>query len=234
MSATTPYLNLYKPGGGSTGLIVPDEVVDVDRLNANSDLIDTWASDIGTKMAAQLTRGQQYRGLAANIGAVAAPLLGDTYQETDGSKWLWRHDGSNWFLAPGQVLASLVGPTVNVTAAQAIVGSVISTPTLAVGQKLRIFSHCSPYNQSTAGVGDAFLKWRNNASDVTFAAFDGSLNLRGYSSAASTVTTGPAVGATLFTTTAAAKVSVGLFNGASPSAVFGSVGNEARLWIESM
>ena len=44
MPAYTPFLTLYKPGGGSTGLIVPDEVVDVDRLNANADLIDAFAA----------------------------------------------------------------------------------------------------------------------------------------------------------------------------------------------
>ena len=48
MAATTPFLNLYKPGGGSTGLIVPDEVVDIDRINTNMDSIDTWAQGIDT------------------------------------------------------------------------------------------------------------------------------------------------------------------------------------------
>lgn len=46
MPGFTPNLNLYKPGGGSTGLITPDEVVDIDRINANSDLIDAWAGTI--------------------------------------------------------------------------------------------------------------------------------------------------------------------------------------------
>lgn len=40
MPAFTPNLNLYKPGGGSTGTILPDEVVDIDRINQNSDIID--------------------------------------------------------------------------------------------------------------------------------------------------------------------------------------------------
>ena len=43
MPSFTPNLNLYKPGGGSTGLITPDEVVDIDRINANMDLVDTFA-----------------------------------------------------------------------------------------------------------------------------------------------------------------------------------------------
>lgn len=41
MGASTPRAGLYKPGGGSTGLILPDEPVDIDKLNSNSDKIDT-------------------------------------------------------------------------------------------------------------------------------------------------------------------------------------------------
>lgn len=40
MGAYTPRAGLYKPGGGSTGLILPDETVDIDQLNSNSDIID--------------------------------------------------------------------------------------------------------------------------------------------------------------------------------------------------
>lgn len=40
MTAYTNILGLYKPGGGSTGLITPDEVVDVDKINGNFDKID--------------------------------------------------------------------------------------------------------------------------------------------------------------------------------------------------
>lgn len=43
MGTTTTKIGLYKPGGGSTGLITPDEPVDVDKFNANSDLIDSFA-----------------------------------------------------------------------------------------------------------------------------------------------------------------------------------------------
>lgn len=63
MPASTPFLGLYKPGGGSTGVITPDEVADIDRLNQNFDLIDTWA--------AGLTGGWQLATL--NAGWVAAP-----------------------------------------------------------------------------------------------------------------------------------------------------------------
>jgi len=40
MSANTSRVGLYKPGGGSIGLILPDEIADIDKINGNMDLID--------------------------------------------------------------------------------------------------------------------------------------------------------------------------------------------------
>lgn len=51
MAELTPFLQLYKPGGGSTGLTTPDEVVDIDRLNVNSDKIDADAKTRSDKVA---------------------------------------------------------------------------------------------------------------------------------------------------------------------------------------
>jgi hypothetical protein len=53
MGALTPRLSLYKPGGGSTGLILPDETADIDTLNANFDKIDTA---IGARNVLSTTR----------------------------------------------------------------------------------------------------------------------------------------------------------------------------------
>ena len=50
MGATTPNLALYKPGGGSTGTIVPDERVDIDKINGNMDLIDAFAGSVQTEL----------------------------------------------------------------------------------------------------------------------------------------------------------------------------------------
>ena len=49
MGAITPILGLYKPGGGSTGTITPDETADIDRLNENFDAIDEWAGTVNEK-----------------------------------------------------------------------------------------------------------------------------------------------------------------------------------------
>lgn len=109
MGATTPNLSLYKPGGGSSGTIVPDERVDVDRLNDNSDKIDVHAGQMQTFRTAQLARNQQFTGPAADIGTVSGMKLGDTYQENDAQKKLWRYDGANWVLNEGGLF--LIRPT---------------------------------------------------------------------------------------------------------------------------
>lgn len=50
MPSFTPNLNLYLPGGGSSGTITPDEVVDIDRLNQNAQLLDGFAGSTETRL----------------------------------------------------------------------------------------------------------------------------------------------------------------------------------------
>ena len=96
MAATTPTLGLYKPGGGSSGLITPDETVDIDKLNANADLIDAEALSVRNRIAPLEDQDRQYRGPAASLAGRSGMRLGDTYQETDAGKRLWYYDGTNW------------------------------------------------------------------------------------------------------------------------------------------
>jgi hypothetical protein len=101
MAGTTPNLNLYLPGGGSTGTYTPDEVADIDPLNQNFVKLDTFAGTVGV----QTSRNQQFYGLAAGISSVTGMKLGDEYQESDAGKALWRYDGSNWVLnQPGSMV----------------------------------------------------------------------------------------------------------------------------------
>lgn len=92
MAESTPFLNLYKPGGGSSGLILPDEVVDIDRINANMDLIDTFAQGHG--LAAN--RNIQFTGPAAALAGTTGMKRGDTYQETDDDFQQYTYDGAGW------------------------------------------------------------------------------------------------------------------------------------------
>lgn len=94
MPASTPFLGLYKPGGGSTGLITPDEVVDIDRLNANSDLIDAFAKSYGSATK----RNHSFYGPATLRSSVTGMKRGDMYQESDASNKEWRFNGAKWIL----------------------------------------------------------------------------------------------------------------------------------------
>lgn len=94
MPASTPFLGLYKPGGGSTGLITPDEVVDIDRLNTNSDLIDAFAKSYGSATE----RNHSFYGPAALRSSVTGMKRGDMYQESDASNKEWRFNGAKWIL----------------------------------------------------------------------------------------------------------------------------------------
>ena len=113
MAATTPTLWLYKPGGGSSGLITPDETVDIDKLNANADLIDAEALSVRTRLAPLEDQNRQYRGPAASLAGLSGMRLGDTYQETDAGKRLWYYDGTNWVTNEGGLF--LIRPTGTVT-----------------------------------------------------------------------------------------------------------------------
>lgn len=94
MAQFTSFLNLYKPGGGSTGLILPDEVADIDRINSDLDLIDTWAS---------ITDKTLVKGIGSDAGrsaAYPAPVDGNRVWRTD--KDAQEHyDGAGWRLNGG-------------------------------------------------------------------------------------------------------------------------------------
>jgi len=89
----TEFLNLYLPGGGSTGTITPDEVADIDRLNQNFRLIDDFAEGWGSTSSSN----RSFYGPAAERGNIVGMKRGDTYQESDGEyPKFYVYDGSNW------------------------------------------------------------------------------------------------------------------------------------------
>lgn len=82
MSANTTRLNLYKPGGGGTGLILPDEVADIDKINGNMDLLDAaMGAAVVTSTARPVT-----------------PYSGQVIYETDTGKSYVRV-GTSWLSA---------------------------------------------------------------------------------------------------------------------------------------
>ncbi len=81
MSASTTKLGLTKPGGGSTGVITPGEIVDIDVLNGNFDKIDEASG----------------AGLVTSTTRPASPFSGKIIYESDtqqaaiysGGQWIY-------------------------------------------------------------------------------------------------------------------------------------------------
>lgn len=140
MGAYTPRAGLYKPGGGSTGLILPDETVDIDKLNANFDIVDSLlgarnvpsaASYAGT-MDGDLVYAQDTEYLhmySAGAGALVTPRLpgatrfaGTNAERSatigrDGDSWWSTEDKSLAFWVSGawKGAAPTLTPAANVT-----------------------------------------------------------------------------------------------------------------------
>lgn len=98
MPESTPNLSLYLPGGGSTGLITPDEVADIDRLVENFRVIDDFAGTTDNRLdALETPRNRGFVGPAADKAGVTGMRRGDTYQETDGTyPNFFVYDGTSW------------------------------------------------------------------------------------------------------------------------------------------
>jgi hypothetical protein len=63
-------LNLYLPGGGSTGVWTPDEVADIDRVNQNFVDINEWAENLAasSSFAVRATSDSFASGSFINLG----------------------------------------------------------------------------------------------------------------------------------------------------------------------
>ena len=83
MGSNTSKLGLYLPGGGSTGLITPDEPADIDKINDNMSKID---ADAGAFVCTSSTRP-------------SSPYNGKIIYETDTKNTrVWRSATSTWDL----------------------------------------------------------------------------------------------------------------------------------------
>jgi hypothetical protein len=145
VGAFTSRFSLYKPGGGSTGLIVPDEILDIDKLNSNFDIID---ANLGAFIATSTT-------------LPGVPKVGQLVFETD-TKRLRIYSGGS-FVAPATERGSLTMYTgTNLAALDAISDGVIgdsfymTDPGLGNSGTGTIDSNVWV---STSGAGAA-LKWR--------------------------------------------------------------------------
>lgn len=212
--ATTSPDNIWTPDSGDDYALTVDLAATADTVQ---DALTSIRGENGTRKGTTTQRN------------AATAVTGDYWSDTtDG--FLYKRTGSTWFLAPGQLLGSMVGPTSNTTgAAGTLVGSIVSTPVLAIGQKVKITSRFSSFNGG-GNVSTIDTSWRNSATNVTNAVRDGFTTSRGHTSSPGTVGT-PGGGFLIVSASAAAKISAGIFLADGSSAVYGADGT--YLAIES-
>lgn len=158
MGQNTTRLGLYLPGGGSTGLITPDEAADIDKINDNMKKIDT---ETGAFVCTSSTRP-------------STPYAGKLIYETD-TKYFrtWNASTSSWDLVGGTTY-----PAANLTGSVAIANGGTGATTLAAAQdNLGIgLVPISPTTVEKAGTGSTASA--NALGKVTFSACT-SLSLNG-------------------------------------------------------
>lgn len=148
---------------------------------------------------------------------------------TNNGLYSWVYTGGAWQLEAGQVLAQTESSTSVTGGAGTIVGSIVSTIALPIGQQVKVSACYSQY--STAVVpSNVVLQSRNNATNVSFATYDKRTGTRGYSTAASQVQNS-STPFHFLTTTVAAKVSAAIYLNSASCGVFG--GDNILLCIES-
>lgn len=104
MGQFTPNLNLYKAGGGSTGLITPDEVADIDKaVNDNFDKLDTWAGEVEDKLTlpdpVSVSGGE-----TVNVSATTWSSLSGVFVTLNLPKACWVEvDGAAWLVCNGGI-----------------------------------------------------------------------------------------------------------------------------------
>lgn len=155
MAASTPRFGLYLPGGGSTGLVTPDEPADIDKLNDNFRSIDGF---LGALTVTSTTRPAVPRdgmliyetdtrnllvwqsavsrwapagpvGAASNAlrdGLYPTPQVGDGVVRTDRAGKLEVYNGTTWLYADRTVAPTSVAAGSGTAAIQAD-GSVVFT-----------------------------------------------------------------------------------------------------------
>lgn len=204
--------------------------VTVDMVGASVGIGKIWERgglDVSGRVFSTLTAQKQTGTLVERDAITAKP--GDEWFDT-GTGLTWQYVGSTWLLVAGQVLANMEYATNATGASGTLVGSVISTPVLPVGQRVKVSASYSQYASAATTASFVVMQSRNSATDVTYATYDKRSGTRGYSVTSGAVHT--SVSPTHFlTATSAAKISAAIYLATASSAVYG--GDLIQLWIES-
>ena len=208
-----------------------DLVTDLAAMQVSNE--SATAAEISAAVTSGLASVTYRSGLnSERLGLSGASLVaGMRFQTTDNGGFEWVNltgASSGWRISPGQTLAQGQFNTAPTTSGS-IIGSVISTIPLPIGQRVRV--SCRPVGLSLAATGSVAYKLnsRNNAADVTSAAFDRSVTARTFVGTSGNVVSCAGISYEL-TTTIAAKVSAAMY--LTTGLAFAADGQE--VWIESV
>lgn len=88
---------------------------------------DTAIGAVDTKFS---NDSRQFYGPAASIGSVTGMKLGDTYQESNSNKILWKYDGANWVTNENGMFlirpSSVSGTGISIASSGGVVGTSVS------------------------------------------------------------------------------------------------------------
>lgn len=197
---------------------------DSDDFDIVTDMAATAVSvdDAITAGLAGIPRPWRYSGTEAQRAALTAPDLrnGIEFQTTDSNLVYLRTAGA-WRIAPGTLLGSME-LTTNVTgAAGALVGTIVSTVALPVGQRVKVSASYSQYNVSAVNSNFTMLQARNSSANVSWTEYDKRAGARGWSSVAGQIHSSVSPWLIL-TATTAEKVSAGIYIASGTTGVSGA------------
>lgn len=161
----------------------------------------------------------------------------NAYPAVSGDYWydttlgaLMVRSGTTWLYAPGQILGYMSAGSNYTGASGTLVGSMVSTPVLPVGQRVMVTASYSQFSPNAGGQSQIRLAMRNNSANVQVSINDKKSDTRGYSPTAGAVvnTSTPTF---LYTTALGARITAAIYLANSTSGVFGGDGIE--LWVAS-
>ena len=179
----------------SRGIVYPTTGNAVTPLATRfADLATTTDAAIGAAIGALDTKfsgdNRQFYGPAASIGSVTGMRVGDTYQESDGNKILWKFDSTNWVTnEPGLYLirpTTITGMTASADGTLVLSG----TPTALVvdgafSSRFRSYRIVFQFKCSAASGIGVLMQFRRAGTNITGAGDYGQTRISGNGSSLS-------------------------------------------------
>lgn len=213
MAVTSPD-NIWSPDAGDDYALTVDLAAMADTVQ---DAIDSVRGGTGSRRGTNTERD------------ASAPTTGDLWVSTNDG-YVYRWSGTTWLYAPGQVIGNFSYTGANSGGGGSPVGGTAVTPSLPVGQRVKITSRISQY-LTVAGTTTAAMAALSGGGTPTNTAFDARWIIRDWLPGSSVV--GSSVMVATHTVTSAGVLRVGITNNnVNTWSIYGAEGLE--IIIESI